>query len=152
MLSYLRLTIFGSHAQLGLLLLGTHIAECGFAASGDPARRALASRPSGLITALPLAWGTIPTERRSEVDWTIRNDSGQAVDVAKVETSCPCLVISPLPSRIEPGASRTLHVGFDPAVEPDFRGRLRIDLEGRAPDNRPLFRSYVDLMVAASAG
>jgi hypothetical protein len=76
---------------------------------------------------------------------TLRNVSAEAISIDRVETSCSCVSVSPLPARVEAGSERALTVAFDPAEEPDFRGGLSVDVTGHGPAGDVVFRTRVDL-------
>jgi hypothetical protein len=54
-----------------------------------------------------------------------------------------------LPSSFEAGAERSLTITFDPKDEPDFRGRLSIELTGFSDFGIVLFEGRVDVTVVA---
>ena len=63
----------------------------------------------------------------------------------------PCVRVTPLPARVEIGGRLELRLSFDPALEPDFRGRLAVELTGLGRSGEVLFRSAVDLTVGKGA-
>ncbi len=79
----------------------------------------------------------------------LRNSGLETATLERVETSCPCLEVGPLPLKIDPANTGELTVRFDPAEEPGFRGRLAIDLTGLAPDGQVAFRTRVCVEVRA---
>ena len=141
-----RLNRSGFQISIGLIL-GSIILGCGAPECNDPAN--LGKAPG--LAVPPLEWGEIPAGQRSATTLTVRNNSTAAVDLVAVETSCPCLQITSLPARFESGTTRTLVLSFDPTTEPEFRGRLRVDLVGRSSKGSPLFRSHADFSVATRA-
>ena len=60
------------------------------------------------------------------------NHGSKPVSIERIETSCPCLTITPGSFRIGPGEKKGAAVEFDPSAEPDFRGGLSIDVTGYA--------------------
>jgi len=51
--------------------------------------------------------------------------------------------------EIGPGRSADMTIRFDPAEEPDFRGRLTIGVTGLGPTGAIVFQTHVDLEVRA---
>lgn len=94
--------------------------------------------------------GSIPPGQRAEGTLTLLNPHGEALTVDRVETSCPCVLVSPLPLGVDAGQSATLSVVFDASHDPAFRGALAIELVGRASEGSALFRSHISLTVAAA--
>ena len=94
-----------------------------------------------------LSLGVLAPGRSASATLALRNDSTEAVTVEAVESSCPCVRVSPLPARIDAGADRTLTVVFDPVAEPDFRGGLAVGLTGRTRDGAVVFSARIDIDV-----
>jgi len=81
---------------------------------------------------------------------TLCNPSTEPVIVERVETSCPCIEVSPVPLEVEPAGKSDLGVTFDPSFDPDFKGDLRVHLSGYDERDRLLFRTYVDVEQGAA--
>ena len=79
--------------------------------------------------------------------FTIRNRTTTPIRVARFETSCPCVRVSPSSLDLKPDKTNEIRVNFDAAMEPNFRGRLAVDLTGLSRSGEVLFRSTVDLTV-----
>ncbi|MCR4314290.1 MAG: DUF1573 domain-containing protein [Candidatus Uhrbacteria bacterium] len=54
----------------------------------------------------------------------IRNDGGKPLNIFRVSTSCGCTTAQMDAEPIEPGASRSLTITFDPMVHPDENGSI----------------------------
>ena len=67
--------------------------------------------------------------------------------VVQVKTSCPCVTVSPLPTRVLPHESFGLTVTFNTAKEPDFRGNLSVGVTDLGDEERIVFRTRVKLTV-----
>lgn len=78
---------------------------------------------------------------------TICNPSNHPWEIVRVETSCPCLNVSPVSLTIEPRSSAILTVAFDPTEEPDFRGRLAVRVKGVDASDTIVFEARVNLEV-----
>ncbi len=77
----------------------------------------------------------------------LRNRFASPAELDRVETSCPCVAVSPAMVRIGPGEVAEVDVTFDPAEEPGFRGTLVVDLTGHDRMGSILFRSSARLAV-----
>lgn len=97
----------------------------------------------------PISLGALPPGRPARGRLTLKNESAEAISIDRVETSCPCLSVLPLPARVEAGSERSLTVAFDPTAEPDFRGGLAVELTGRGSAGTILFGTRVDLDVTS---
>lgn len=99
------------------------------------------------IPILHLSLGTINPGGDKTERFTFKNPRSQSVALVDVQTSCPCLSVSPLPVRIEAGAEQVLSLRFDGRSEPDFRGKLLMTLTGRGSDGSVLFQGEVEVNV-----
>lgn len=79
--------------------------------------------------------------------FSLRNDSKLVVIVDHVESTCPCVAISPLPIRIASKKTVNMEVLFEPQEESDFRGSLSVELSGKGSGSEILFRMRVELSV-----
>lgn len=136
----------------GIVLVLAAIPAIGAAlsSSSHPLRDFPPSSPtSGLLESpASIALGRLAPGERAEAGWTLSNRTAAVVRLDRVESSCPCVRVEPIPTTIDPGGQANLRVVFDPAEEPDFRGGLAVDLTGRGPTGVVLFRSTVDLTVS----
>jgi hypothetical protein len=78
---------------------------------------------------------------------TLRNPGSEPIRVARIETSCPCIEVGPVPVLIGAGKTTEMVVSFDPSSEPGFRGALSVNIVGRESGGRTLFESHVDFGV-----
>ena len=115
------------------------------------------SRTSASISGFPLAVNPSPLELGTldpgvigKTIFKIRNSGAVALTVATIETSCPCISATPTPLRVAPRSAATMSVRFDPSEEPSFRGRLAVELTGKAVDDSVLFRTRVHVEVVDS--
>lgn len=107
--------------------------------------------PRLIVSPDPIALGILAPGRSAQPVATLRNPYPEAIAVARVETSCPCLRASVTPSRIGPEGSGTLALVFDPSTEPEFRGELAIEVIGYAKGGRDVLRTKVRLEVRSGA-
>jgi len=87
-----------------------------------------------------------PGERR---DFTlrVRNPHDQAVEIAALESSCPCLEGRGVPSRVAPGERQTLHMTLNLSREPAFSGPICVGVTGRRADGDIAFATEVRTVV-----
>lgn len=93
--------------------------------------------------------GAVRPGESVRAEMTLRNPHPAAVTVERVETSCPCVRVTPASLHIEPRESAELGIAFDPTDEPDFRGGLRVEVIGRGEGGDVVFRTHVHLEVKA---
>lgn len=103
---------------------------------------ALAVRPD------PLSFGTLHPGVSAKGTLTLRNKGAEPIAVERIETSYPCIKLSPIPLRIEPNRTANLTVGYDASEDPTFRGGLGVDIAGLGKNSEVLFRTVVKLNVA----
>ncbi len=133
-------------------LAGLGLSACSAAVPSVPPPILLgrgASHPLSLIPSEPISLGSLPPGGKASGSLTLKNVSSVPIRVGRIETSCPCLAVSPWPIRIEAGSGHPLTIAFDPASEPEFRGRLGIELKGLDDTGKVLFEGRVDLEVLA---
>ncbi len=70
------------------------------------------------------------SERRKQAKLELKSRQQIPLTIDRVESSCPCVNVTPMPTRVEPYGVATLGVMFDPADEPDFHGSLSVRLTG----------------------
>jgi hypothetical protein len=128
------------------LLLPAWLAACAPDARGpvsaDGGPRLLAASPD------PIALGSLRPGQGAEGTLGLRNPGDEAVEVASVETSCPCIRASPPALSIAPRGAGSLTLAFDPSDEPGFRGMLSVEVTGWTADRRVAFRTRAELEVA----
>jgi hypothetical protein len=96
-----------------------------------------------------LSLGVIDHGQAAEAVLTLENPRKSAVEVSRIETTCPCLRVTPDSIRVGPRTGGSVTVRFDTSEEPDFSGGLSIDVIGRGLDEAIIFRTKVDLVVRA---
>jgi len=101
---------------------------------------------------LPL--GTLEPGRTAEATVRVRNPGAKPVVVDRIESSCPCIRATPGTLHIGPGESAALTLRFDPSDEPDFRGALAVEYEGKTTDGTVALqgRVRVDVNCAPRSG
>ncbi len=87
--------------------------------------------------------GAIGRGQKVEVEISLSNRSRSEIQYASVETSCPCLSISPAKGAVAPGRSIQVAVLFDLAKEPDFVGGLSMTAKGYSPERNLVFQLTV---------
>lgn len=95
----------------------------------------------------PVTLGTLEAGRAAHATVSLHNPGSEALTLDRVESSCACVRMTPLPVRIDPRRSVDLTVTFDPREEPDFRGAMTVDLTGWDAAGRQVFRTRVELEV-----
>jgi len=87
-----------------------------------------------------------PGERR---DFTlhVRNPHEQPVEIAALESSCPCLETRGAPCCIGPAQSQALDLTLNLSREPRFAGPLSIEITGRTIGGAISFVANVDVRV-----
>lgn len=103
----------------------------------------LATRPSSI----DLGRVTADTEVRREA--FLVNSTKSSVKVGSVVTSCPCLRVSLEGIHIPAGGEVPIQFLFDPSSEPDFSGRLAIEVTGSGAGDKTMFRTTVKVIVSA---
>lgn len=106
---------------------------------------------SRLIVPPKIALGTVIAGQSATTSIAIRNPGAVTCPVDRVEVSCPCVRVEPPSLAIGPQQEKALSVRFDSAAEPDFRGRLSIEIAGMAGE-AVAFRTRVELSVASGRG
>ncbi len=97
------------------------------------------------VSSDPVSLGSLSPGQQATGRITLRNPGQSPVIVERVETSCPCLDFGPLPIEIGPVRTANLIVRFNPAGEPDFLGRLSIEVIGRGPTDLLAFRTRLGM-------
>jgi len=97
----------------------------------------------------PIDLGIMRQGQSNAAKITLHNPSQQPVVVQRISTSCPCLHVVGQPLKLGPGESDTLAVGFQPSDEPDFRGRLSIEVIGRSIAGEVVLVTHVNVEVRA---
>lgn len=91
--------------------------------------------------------GTLIVGQHAEARIALRSRTSRPLEVHRVETSCPCLRVEPTSFKVAPGGSAEVDLAFDPSQEPEFRGRLSIDVAGYGLGDEIIFRTRVHFEV-----
>ena len=83
---------------------------------------------------------------------SVRNTQDEGLTVERVETSCLCIDVGRVPVRVEPHQATGLTVTFDPSEDPDFEGRLSVQVTGYLTDGKIGFQTSVNLEVCGRGG
>jgi len=97
----------------------------------------------------PLDLGVVDSNRRVRGTASLVNPGSLAIKVERIESSCPCVRVSPDTLWVGPGASAELAIEFDPSTDPESRGRLAVVVEGKSESSVPVFHARVLMEVAA---
>jgi hypothetical protein len=115
---------------------------------------ACSERPFGPVSVSPspVTLGVLEPGQSSKATLNIKNETDAAIAVSRIETSCPCIRITPCPVQLEPQQAILTTVRFDPTEEPSFRGRLSVEYIGRAANDEVIFRGRVQVSVVETPG
>jgi hypothetical protein len=87
--------------------------------------------------------GTVAQGGRKQATFTLTNPGNRTIDLAKIDTSCPCLTVD-VPLRIPPSDKVEGRAKLDLSDEPNFTGEVAIEIKGWTSGGEPAF-----LVVAA---
>ncbi len=77
---------------------------------------------------------------------SVRNTTSQPITLRRIETSCPCVHVAPIPMEFGAGETRVLHVGFISAPDDtDLVGRLLVSITGYAAGTTAVLRARVQI-------
>lgn len=93
------------------------------------------------------AFGKVKANSKKEISLVLQNQSQNLIEIHTVETSCPCVRPSIERINVEPGETVTIKIQFDPAEEPEFRGRLAVEYVCRNEAKQVVFSTTVDIEV-----
>ena len=99
----------------------------------------------------PVSLGSLAPGEVAEAQIGLINRHPSPIVVQTIDSSCPCLEIQPSQVSIDPGESATLTARFDPRVEPDFRGKLGVDVTGTDGSGAILFRTRIKVEILSHA-
>jgi hypothetical protein len=135
-----------------VILLGSLMILTGWSIAASNTRSSVPI-DSTTITMSPssLSLGTVAPGQSASSRITLRNRTGNSLSLQRIESSCPCVRITPGSVRLEPGQTASLLVLFDPTDEPDFRGMLDIEVTGRGDRKEILFQGSIRISVAGSS-
>ncbi len=77
----------------------------------------------------------------------LTNPGSELVRVTRVSSSCPCLMLEPIPLEVPPGGSLPVLARLDLASEPQFIGGLSIAVAGYTPVGELAFNLTVEATV-----
>jgi hypothetical protein len=95
----------------------------------------------------PIIFGTLDGRALVQRVVLARNTQNASLVLDRIQTSCPCIRMASLPIRMEANETQDWTVSFDPSVEPEFAGRLSIEVVGYLVDGQIAFRTHVSLDV-----
>ena len=87
--------------------------------------------------------GVLPLGRTARGEFRLANRLDESIAILRVETSCECVTVNPDSFRIDPRGEIPLRIAFDPSGEPNFRGKLRVEVIGYGPSDQIVFRTSV---------
>lgn len=127
-----------------LSLLGCLLASLG--CNGGNAGRVLpviaAQSPQShfLLDANParINLGEVAQGGRKDATFTLTNSGTRTIELARIETSCPCLTVD-VPLRIPPGEQVESRAKLDLRDEPNFTGEVAIEIRGWTKANEQAF-------------
>jgi Protein of unknown function (DUF1573) len=132
--------LFAAGAGAGMVAALAALVSCVRSQSPPPA-----NSPRRIHQALPLATSPDPIllSGGNEETFSVRNVQAQPIIVDRVEVSCPCVRIGPLPVRIGAGETINLRATFEPSPEDvDFKGTLLVIITGYAADASVAFQMH----------
>lgn len=80
--------------------------------------------------------GTVPTDSKSEKEFTLKNVGTSTLVIENTSASCGCTAAVADKKELAPGETTTLHVGYDPRVNQDY-GKF-IQKQVRIKSNDPV--------------
>ncbi len=93
--------------------------------------------------------GEIPPAGARSFALRLRNPHHAPVEVAAVESSCPCVVVQRVPFRLGPGEETKLELTLDLSRAPDFSGPLFPDITGKTASGVVSFVARIAARVRA---
>jgi Protein of unknown function (DUF1573) len=79
----------------------------------------------------------------AETSLSIRNTRPEPLIIERIEKTCPCIDVVGVPVRLAPNETKDLKVTFDPSHDPDFEGRLSVEVTGLLADGSIGFQTRV---------
>jgi hypothetical protein len=74
--------------------------------------------------------GEVPRGGQKQANFFLTNPGMRAVEVTRIEISCPCLTIDEAPTQIAPGERVSVRAKLDLRDEQNFTGALAIEIKG----------------------
>ncbi len=129
----------------GGILVAVTAHACFFGQPGSLASLRLTQTGAGNST-LAVVSGPIVIDQSGcgEADLSLRNTSSIPIRIERVQTSCPCVSLSPLPMLIDVREVKVLRVSFTPtADDAELDHRLRVQIVGYAADSTVVVQAAV---------
>lgn len=95
-----------------------------------------------------VSWGALAGSDSCRETVVLRNKGVRAVELVRVETTCPCLSARLVGSAIPPAGEAALCLQLDISREPDTAGALRVLVRGWARDGGVAFVLPVEYFVS----
>jgi Protein of unknown function (DUF1573) len=95
----------------------------------------------------PVSLGRFAQGQAARCEFRVVNPGSVPVRIERARTSCTCLSVVPMPVCIGPGEERVLTAAYDPADEPEFAGRLSVEVAGIDEAGRAAFIARVEFEV-----
>ncbi|MGC8642478.1 MAG: DUF1573 domain-containing protein [Isosphaeraceae bacterium] len=92
----------------------------------------------------PIDFGVIRWARVPRAPLSLRNVRSDPLTIDRIETSCECVSVAPVPVEIGPRQTRVVSVSFDPSSEPGFEGGLAVRLTAYLSGGEVAFRTTVN--------
>ena len=151
-----RADLFRDRTQRGRIFVGFARRRAGCLRFPPPRRviRGAAITQPFLLEISPsqIYFGVLRPGQSARAVMAERNPSSNPLAIDRIETSCPCVKVSPTRVELGPGETKHLTLTFDPSAEPGFRGGLSVDVAGFGYDEIVLFRSRVNVEVSSQLG
>jgi len=102
------------------------------------------------ITSDPVVLRVVVPEEGRSAALTLRNIQATPLTIDRVTTSCPCIRLEPLPTRIDPDEAKTLAVIFHAASdERDLEDGLSVRITGYSTDGMVAFQTLARIDVGS---
>ena len=95
----------------------------------------------------PIDLGILRRGESAHASVLIRNKQNVSLIIERVVLSCPCILAPSFPLQMGPHDVSRLSFSFDPSSEPDFEGKLAIEVTGYLAGGEIAFRTEVILEV-----
>jgi hypothetical protein len=110
----------------------------------------LASTELLVVSTPTLDLGTVEQSTYHDASFTVRNPDSVPVTVAHIQSTCPCMTFRIDAPTVPAGGESPIVVRLDLNREPDYTGRLAIDVQGLTNDNQVAFRMTITVRVATT--
>jgi hypothetical protein len=90
--------------------------------------------------------GEVPGGGRKQAVFSLTNPGTQAVELSRIETSCPCLTVD-MPHYLAPAEQVSAGATLDLRDEPDFTGEMAIEITGWTRAGEQAFAVVVEVKV-----